>query len=439
MVHFVLLPKYKFLSKHSPQHNQSRHYGKLLFRMAVSTLLAFSSTSTAGYVDEHCFHDALCDFGYQCIDDVCQPIAYQRHLLSGAEPRSPSHALPGDGDVAGHIDEHCFHDALCDFGYQCIDDVCQPIGHQRHLLGPKSSGYTKTAPKTEKKGVKFAETDDDVKMIDSESDDDMRKSVHQNDDPPPSFSVADATDLLGLPRDWDPKVHIPNDGAPGIAWVREKEYIIKIKEVYEKWGNSDGNHGNLLGEAVDILMEQLGDHNPDLDRFYFTATQEEKIQAAALMMGLPDGWNPKVQEGETVAGKKAEIDDKWNKQQDLGTGKPGFMQQFVFPRSFLEGQVDTQNVVVPDVEEQEQPMLPRTLSGLGGGTIASTDEEAASHSSAGRSGSDPVSTVSTVPVNGDDKHPMSVEDHTAAWRSWQQQQAPSQAKGKTRGGVSSKV
>lgn len=30
----------------------------------------------------------------------------------------------------------CFHDAGCDFGYRCEDDICQPIGHveRRELL-----------------------------------------------------------------------------------------------------------------------------------------------------------------------------------------------------------------------------------------------------------------------------------------------------------------
>ena len=36
--------------------------------------------------------------------------------------------------MAGNLDEDCFHDALCDSGYQCVDQICQPIGHQRQLL-----------------------------------------------------------------------------------------------------------------------------------------------------------------------------------------------------------------------------------------------------------------------------------------------------------------
>lgn len=59
--------------------------GNCFSRVAVSTLLVFGMTSTMGNPNEPCFHDAICDFGFRCMDEICQPIAHNRMLMGVEE------------------------------------------------------------------------------------------------------------------------------------------------------------------------------------------------------------------------------------------------------------------------------------------------------------------------------------------------------------------
>ena len=326
-----------FLSEQSPQHNTTNQdiMGKRFFRMVISTLLVFGMTSSAGEIDDYCFHDALCDFGFRCIDETCQPIGYQRHLLGEL-----GDALPAS-------------DRQAVTGAEATRSVNSSSAPPKGILKPKrpTSGSTGTPPKGVSvpaaaaaapavTKIRFAE-EQDVKEFEVDASTRKRGIEKGVTDPK---SVADASLMLGLPQDWDPKVQEKNGKETRKKWERQRECIQKTEEVYESWRESnelaiDRSHRTQsipqdeaarikkfpkqLEMAKDILIDALAEQNKDLrltDAVIQNGKMKEKIEAAALILGLPENWDPKVHSGETIDQKEKEINDSLKEKERLGGG-----------------------------------------------------------------------------------------------------------------------